>query len=161
MVTRTPSSRISRLIFHNRLNSGHSAWKKQDLFEFWGYLAWELPKYITLFKTCVHLGRCYGNQGRAETVEDQIFLFKIRSVKGSGEISLLPSAIFLIFTQNRPWTPEDQLCTLFLMQCQRKHTKRKRKKPARLVASLGASVQQWSTIPLFMAGSDVEKQPWL
>ena len=33
--------------------------------------------------------------------------------KGSVEKSLLPWAIFLIFTRNRPWKSEDRLCTLF------------------------------------------------
>ena len=34
-------------------------------------------------------------------------------LKGSVERSLLPWAIFLIFTRNRPWKSEDHLCTLF------------------------------------------------
>ena len=37
-------------------------------------------------------------------------------VKGSVERSLLPSAIFLNFTRNRPWKSEDHLCTLFFIE---------------------------------------------
>ena len=41
---------------------------------------------------------------------------KIKEIKGSVERSLLPSAIFLIFTRNRPWKSEDHLCTLFFIE---------------------------------------------
>ena len=44
--------------------------------------------------------------------------------KGSVERSLLPWAIFLIFTRNRPWKSEDHLCTLFFLKCQRKDSKK-------------------------------------
>ena len=37
-------------------------------------------------------------------------------LKGSMERSLLLSAIFLIFTQNRPWRPVDHPCTLFFIE---------------------------------------------
>ena len=37
-------------------------------------------------------------------------------VKGSVERSLLPWAIFLIFTRNRSWKSEDYLCTLFFIE---------------------------------------------
>ena len=37
-------------------------------------------------------------------------------IKGSVERSLLPSAIFLIFTRNRSWKSEDHLCTLFFIE---------------------------------------------
>ena len=37
-------------------------------------------------------------------------------IKGSVERSLLPWAIFLIFTQNRPWKSEDHLCMLFFIE---------------------------------------------
>ena len=37
-------------------------------------------------------------------------------LKGSVERSLLPWAIFLIFTQNRPWKSEDHLCMLFFSE---------------------------------------------
>ena len=45
-------------------------------------------------------------------------------LKGSVERSLLLWAIFLIFTRNRPWKSEDHLCTLFLLKCQRKDSKK-------------------------------------
>ena len=46
-------------------------------------------------------------------------------LKGSVERSLLPWAIFLIFTRNRPWRSEDHLCTLFfIVKCQRKNSKK-------------------------------------
>ena len=35
------------------------------------------------------------------------------------ERSLLPSAIFLIFTRNRPWKSEDHFCTLFFIEIER------------------------------------------
>ena len=41
-------------------------------------------------------------------------------LKGSVERSLLPWAIFLIFTRNRPWKSEDHLCACFLLKYQRK-----------------------------------------
>ena len=41
---------------------------------------------------------------------------RIVPLKGSVERSLLPSAIFLIFTRNRPWKSEDHFCTLFFIE---------------------------------------------
>ena len=45
------------------------------------------------------------------------------TIKGSVERSLLPSAIFRIFTRNRPWKPEDHLCTLFFIDMSKKKAK--------------------------------------
>ena len=45
--------------------------------------------------------------------------------KGSVERSLLSSAIFLIFTRNRPSKSKDHFCTLFFkLKCQRKDSKK-------------------------------------
>ena len=76
------------------------------------------------------------------------------------ERSLLPWAIFLVFTRNRPWKSEDHLCTLFFFfyywNVQRK-TRKERKNTASFVASLGAGVQPRSTVQLFMPVSGVGK----
>ena len=61
--------------------------------------------------------------------------------KGSVERPLLPWAIFLIFTRNRPWKSEDHLCTLFFIEMSRERLEKKRKNTASFVASLGAGVQ--------------------
>ena len=45
--------------------------------------------------------------------EDVLFIV---TIKGSVERSLLPWAIFLIFTRNRPWKSEDHLCMLFFIE---------------------------------------------
>ena len=81
------------------------------------------------------------------------------NVKGSVERSLLPWAIFLFFRWNRPWKSEDHRC--FLLKCQRKDTKKKRKNTASFVATLGAGVPRpRSTVKLFMPVSAVEKRPF-
>ena len=90
-----------------------------------------------------------------------LFLFPIVfGIKGSVERSLLPWAILLIFTRNRPWKSEDHLCTLFFIEMSEGKTRKKRKNTASFVASLGAGVQPRSTVRLFMPVSGVEKPPF-
>ena len=81
-------------------------------------------------------------------------------LKGSVERSLLPWAIFLIFTRNRPWKSEDHLCMLFFYWNVKGKTRKKRKNTASFVASLGAGVQPRSTLQPFMPISGVEKPPF-
>ena len=80
-------------------------------------------------------------------------------LKGSVERSLLPWAIFLIFTRNRPRKSEDHLRAVFYWNVKGK-TRKKRKNTASFVASLGAGVQPRSTVQLFMPVSGVEKRPF-
>ena len=47
-------------------------------------------------------------------------------LKVSMERSLLPSAIFLILTRNRPWKSEDYLCTLFFIEMSKENSKKAR-----------------------------------
>ena len=49
--------------------------------------------------------------------------------KGSVERSLLPWAIFLIFTWNRPWKSEDHLCTLFFIEMSRERLEKSERTP--------------------------------
>ena len=84
IVTRTPSSGISRPNFHDRLHLEHSSWKKQKTSSSGERLHENCRNEFS--KTCINFGRCYGNQGWAEAVEKYIFL-KIRSFKGSVEKS--------------------------------------------------------------------------
>ena len=50
-------------------------------------------------------------------------------VKGSVERSLLPWAIFLIFTQNRPWKSEDRLCMLFFIEMSKERLEKSERTP--------------------------------
>ena len=50
-------------------------------------------------------------------------------LKGSVERSLLPWAIFLIFTQNRPWKSEDQLCILFFIEMSKERLEKSERTP--------------------------------
>ena len=79
--------------------------------------------------------------------------------KGSVERSSLPWAIFLIFTRNKPWKSEDHLCTLFLLKCLRKVSK-KAKEHRRFRGVLG----RWRTAEIdrttFHACQRVEKPPF-
>ena len=50
-------------------------------------------------------------------------------IKGSVERSLLPSAIFLIFTQNRPWKSEDHLCKLFFIEMSKERLEKSGRAP--------------------------------
>ena len=50
-------------------------------------------------------------------------------IKGSVERSLLPSAIFLIFTRNRPWMFEDHLCTLFFIEMSKERLEKSKRTP--------------------------------
>ena len=43
-------------------------------------------------------------------------MYFLDKFKGSVERSLLPWAIFLIFTQNRPWKSEEHLCMLLFIE---------------------------------------------
>ena len=50
-------------------------------------------------------------------------------LKGSVERSLLPWAIFLIFTRNRPWKSEDHLCTLFFIEMSKERLEKSERAP--------------------------------
>ena len=50
-------------------------------------------------------------------------------LKGSVERSLLPWAIFLIFTQNRPWKSEDHLCMLFFIEMSKERLEKSERTP--------------------------------
>ena len=54
------------------------------------------------------------------------FKFYNKKIKGSLERSLLPSAIFLIFTRNRPRKSEDCLCTLLFIEISKERLKKKK-----------------------------------
>ena len=45
------------------------------------------------------------------------------------ERSLLPWAIFLIFTRNRPWKSEDHLCTLFFIEMSKERLEKSERTP--------------------------------
>ena len=49
--------------------------------------------------------------------------------KGSVERSLLPWAIFLIFTRNRPWKSEDHLCMLFFIEMSKERLEKSERTP--------------------------------
>ena len=53
----------------------------------------------------------------------------IVSANPSVERSLLPWAIFLIFTRNRPWKSEDHLCTLFFIELSREKLEKSERTP--------------------------------
>ena len=48
-------------------------------------------------KTCFKFGRCYGNQGWAETVEHQMFFLKINSFKNSESFNSVAQGVLEIF----------------------------------------------------------------
>ena len=48
-------------------------------------------------KTCVNVGRCYGNQGRAETVENQMHFLKICSFEKSESFNSVAQGVLEIF----------------------------------------------------------------
>ena len=50
-------------------------------------------------------------------------------LKESVERSLLPWAIFLIFTQNRPWKSEDHLCMLFFIEMSKERLEKSERTP--------------------------------
>ena len=50
------------------------------------------------------------------TCKKAAFAWLATNVKGSVDRSLIPIAIFLIFTRNRPWMSEDHLSTLFFIE---------------------------------------------
>ena len=49
--------------------------------------------------------------------------------KGSVERSLLSRAIFLIFTQNKPWKSEDHRCTLFFIEMSKERLEKSERTP--------------------------------
>ena len=51
-------------------------------------------------------------------------------LKGSVDRSLLPSAIFLIFTRNRPWMSEDHLSTLFFIEMSKERLEKSKRTPS-------------------------------
>ena len=51
------------------------------------------------------------------------------SLKGSVERSLLPRAIFLFFTRNKPWKSEDHLCTLFFIEMSKERLEKSERTP--------------------------------
>ena len=53
----------------------------------------------------------------------------VGGLKGSVERSLLPWAIFLIFTQNRPWKSEDHLCMLFFIEMSKERLEKSERTP--------------------------------
>ena len=52
---------------------------------------------ICCTKTCVNVGRCYGNQGWAETVENQMHFLKIRSFEKSESFNSVAQGVLEIF----------------------------------------------------------------
>ena len=52
-----------------------------------------------------------------------------QELKGSVERSLLPWAIFLIFTRNRPWKSEDHLCTPFFIEMSKERLEKSERTP--------------------------------
>ena len=72
-------------------------------------------------------------------------LWRMRTalVKGSVERSLLPWAIFLIFTRKRSWKSEDYLCTLFFIEMSKERLE-KAKEHRQFRGVLG----RWRTAPI-------------
>ena len=58
-----------------------------------------------------------------------IFHHSVSLFKGSVERSLLPWAIVLIFTRNRPWKTEDHLCTLFFIEMSKERLEKSERTP--------------------------------
>ena len=52
---------------------------------------------ICCSKTCVNFGRCYGNQGWAEAVENQMLFFKISSFEKSESFNSVAQGVLEIF----------------------------------------------------------------
>ena len=61
--------------------------------------------------------------------EQNIHMYKELTFKGSVERSLLPWAIFLIFTRNRPWKSEDHLCTPFFIEMSKERLEKSERTP--------------------------------
>ena len=62
----------------------------------------------------------------------EVLVFSLRHwllFKGSVERSLLPWAIFLIFTRNRPWKSEDHLCALFFIEMSKERLEKSERTP--------------------------------
>ena len=59
----------------------------------------------------------------------RVFDFVPSYLKGSVDRSLLPSAIFLIFTRNRPWMSEDHLSTLFFIETSKERLEKSERTP--------------------------------
>ena len=73
------------------------------------------------------------------------------------ERSLLPSAIFLIFTRNRAQKSEDHFCTLFFIEMSKERLEKSERTPAVFGRWRTAAIDR----QLFMPVSDVEKRPSL
>ena len=52
---------------------------------------------ICCFKTCVNVGRCYGNQGWAETLENRMHFLKIGSFEKSESFTSVAQGVLEIF----------------------------------------------------------------
>ena len=52
---------------------------------------------ICCSKTCVNVGRCYGNQGWAETVDNQMNVLKICSFEKSESFNCVAQGVLEIF----------------------------------------------------------------
>ena len=52
---------------------------------------------ICCSKTCVNVGRCYGNQGRAERVENRTHFLKIGSFEKSESFNSVAQGVLEIF----------------------------------------------------------------
>ena len=52
---------------------------------------------ICCSKTCVNFGRCYGNQGWAEVVENQMLFLKISSFEKSESFNSVAQGVLEIF----------------------------------------------------------------
>ena len=65
----------------------------------------------------------------SHTFDNRSILHDIDWFKGSVERSLLPRAIFLIFTRNRPWKSEDHLCTLFFIEVSKERLEKSERTP--------------------------------
>ena len=56
--------------------------------------------------------------------------WSIWAIKGSVDRSLLPSAIFLIFTRSRSWMSEDHLSTLFFIEMSKERLEKSERTPS-------------------------------
>ena len=67
--------------------------------------------------------------GQEKTVRCAWINLNKAKFKGSVERSLLPWAIFLIFTRNRPWKSEDHLCTPFFIEMSKERLEKSERTP--------------------------------
>ena len=95
-VTRTPSSGILSPNLHKQIPFRTPFIDLAEHFRVWGDFVWKLVE-ICCSKTCFNFGRCYGNQGWAETVENQTLFFKISSFDKSESFNSLAQGVLEIF----------------------------------------------------------------